>query len=257
VKIQSLSVYPIKSLRGIALDRAVLCPTGFLHDRSMMLVDRQRRFISQREFPQLANIAVNAVNEGYFEIVFPTNDRQIIPYKFDGPAYGAAVWNDYVNVIASNDDISQLFSEFLHQHVELVRMDFSMPRLDSTRVTQQSLTDSCPILVTTTKSIEVLESAIATSVDPRRFRGNIHVLSEEQENEWQRFFIRDLKFEAIKICSRCVIINNDPFTGVRNHDLLRSLVVSSGDQKKARFGLYCFGPREGEIAVGDELRLIE
>ncbi|WP_366108114.1 MOSC N-terminal beta barrel domain-containing protein [Spirosoma sp.] len=38
IYVSQLVIYPIKSLRGIAVDRAVLDRTGFQYDRRFMLV---------------------------------------------------------------------------------------------------------------------------------------------------------------------------------------------------------------------------
>ena len=51
-----LHVYPVKSCRGIALERATLAPTGLADDRHWMLVRPNGRFVTQRELPRMALI---------------------------------------------------------------------------------------------------------------------------------------------------------------------------------------------------------
>ena len=51
--LDSLHVYPLKSARGIDLDRATLAATGLAGDRRWMLVSAAGRFLTQREHPQL------------------------------------------------------------------------------------------------------------------------------------------------------------------------------------------------------------
>ena len=55
-QITALNIYPVKSCRGIALERARITATGFEHDREWLIVHRDGRFITQREEPRLALI---------------------------------------------------------------------------------------------------------------------------------------------------------------------------------------------------------
>lgn len=48
IKVQSLHIYPVKSLAGIELSEAVLKNAGFEYDRNWMLVDEAGKFITQR-----------------------------------------------------------------------------------------------------------------------------------------------------------------------------------------------------------------
>src|SRR3569623_1850409 len=54
LRVSQVYIYPIKSLGGIALDRAKVTDRGFQYDRRWMLVDHNNLFISQREVHQMA-----------------------------------------------------------------------------------------------------------------------------------------------------------------------------------------------------------
>ncbi len=41
LRITALRIYPLKSCRGIALDKATLLASGLEHDREMMIIDSQ------------------------------------------------------------------------------------------------------------------------------------------------------------------------------------------------------------------------
>ncbi len=58
MQVTDLYIYPIKSCRGIQLSQAEVTPKGLLWDREMMLVDGKGKFITQREYPQLATVSV-------------------------------------------------------------------------------------------------------------------------------------------------------------------------------------------------------
>ena len=48
LNIAEIFVYPIKSLRGTAVDEALVCGYGLEHDRHWMLIDGNSRMITQR-----------------------------------------------------------------------------------------------------------------------------------------------------------------------------------------------------------------
>src|SRR5687767_15499818 len=62
--ISELHIYPIKSLGGIALQEATLSDRGFTYDRRWMLVDKENRFISQREVADMALLKVSLQKQG-------------------------------------------------------------------------------------------------------------------------------------------------------------------------------------------------
>ncbi len=63
-RIAALTVYPVKACAGIAMSHAPLSREGLAHDREWMIVDAQGRFVSQREQPALARIAVALNDDG-------------------------------------------------------------------------------------------------------------------------------------------------------------------------------------------------
>ena len=54
MKVKSISIYPIKSLKGINMNSHETFEEGFKWDRRWMLVDEQGKFITQRSYPQLS-----------------------------------------------------------------------------------------------------------------------------------------------------------------------------------------------------------
>ena len=56
--VTSLHIYPVKSCRGIDVEEALITPTGLEWDRRWMIVRPGGRFVTQREYPKLATIAV-------------------------------------------------------------------------------------------------------------------------------------------------------------------------------------------------------
>jgi uncharacterized protein YcbX len=53
-RISEIWIYPIKSLAGIRLRKAIVEQKGLQYDRRWMLVDTTGRFLTQREHPEMA-----------------------------------------------------------------------------------------------------------------------------------------------------------------------------------------------------------
>ena len=76
--IAALNVYPVKSCGGIPLARARVAVRGLtleadasvVSDREWMIVDRNGRFVTQRELPRLALVRVS-VDEGALRLSLP------------------------------------------------------------------------------------------------------------------------------------------------------------------------------------------
>ena len=54
--LSEINIYPVKSLKGIPLDEALVEDRGLRFDRRWMLVDADSKFITQRAFPVMAAI---------------------------------------------------------------------------------------------------------------------------------------------------------------------------------------------------------
>jgi len=83
MKIAEIFVYPIKSLRGTAVDEALVCGYGIQHDRQWMLVDADSRMITQRECPRLATLHPH-VEDNRLRIELP--GRGAVDVSFDSDA---------------------------------------------------------------------------------------------------------------------------------------------------------------------------
>ena len=93
--ISKLLIYPIKSIGGIHLEKAVCREEGFEHDRRMMLVDKEGNFISQRAFPKLSLLRPELRPDGFKVFNFKNLSSSIdIPWHFEPEkAKEVRVWN--------------------------------------------------------------------------------------------------------------------------------------------------------------------
>ena len=92
-QITALNIYPVKSCRGIALERARITPLGFEHDREWMIVRPDGHFMTQREEPRLALIETSVTGEG-LELRNPHGDALQVPLEGAGAEVEVACWRD-------------------------------------------------------------------------------------------------------------------------------------------------------------------
>jgi uncharacterized protein len=106
-------------------------------------------------------------------------------------------------------------------------------------------------------SAEDIGRALGASVDPIRFRGNVHLSGMEAWSEatWvgRTFRIGEAKFKVKKTIQRCLATHVDPTRGVRDLDIMGTIRSARGD---VDCGVYAEVIAPGRISEGDELKLI-
>jgi uncharacterized protein YcbX len=75
MKVSGIFIYPIKSCQGIALTETEVLPQGFAWDREFMLVDQSRKFLTQRQYPQLATIQVKIQDN---HLILSVNNEMVL-----------------------------------------------------------------------------------------------------------------------------------------------------------------------------------
>ena len=82
LKVSQLYIHPVKSLGGIAKQRADITDTGFKYDRKWMLVDENNLFISQRSCPEMV-LLQTAETENGITVFHKQNPQEAIIIPFD------------------------------------------------------------------------------------------------------------------------------------------------------------------------------
>jgi len=121
VRVTRLTVYPVKGLAGQPVDAVEVQDRGFAWDRRWMLVDEDRRFLTQRQLPKLATIKA-AVNAG--ELVLRHEDTQMaIPVEppASAPKIQVTIWRDQVEAVTL-PEAGPWLSPILDHRCELVFM---------------------------------------------------------------------------------------------------------------------------------------
>ena len=253
MQIDALFRYPVKSLRGVALDEAQVEARGFAGDRRWMVVAAHGVFLTQRTHPELARIVVETGEAG-ITLRTPAGAEATLPWHHEGAPEPVTVWRDEVPAIAHGPG-SALVSDFLGRPARVV---FQAGRRATSRGGGVvSFADAYPLLLTTTASLRALEVDAGIALDMRRFRPNVVVASDEAyaEDRWKALSLGAVAFEGVKGCDRCVLTTVDPETGEKGREPLRTLARTRRDAGQVWFGLNLVPRGAGTLAVGDAVRV--
>lgn len=263
--VSELYLYPIKSMRGIALDRAQLDERGFAGDRRWMLVDAGGVFISQREAHKLALVDV-ALSAHVLAISAPGMEQLRVPQQSEGQPMRCRVWRDVVDAIPVSAEADAWFSSFLGSTCRLVYMPNETRRIvDRAYVKQERIVgfaDAFPLLIIGQGSLDELNLRLqkhgGEPVPMRRFRPNIVVAETRpfEEDRWQHIRIGDVDVDVVKPCARCMITTVDTETAEAGKEPLRTLSTYRKEGSKVYFGQNAVHRRLGTISIGDAVDVI-
>lgn len=260
IKITALYVYPIKSLKGIALQEAKLSETGFAYDRFWMLVDENGDFMSQREHAILALFKVSMYND-YITVRF--DDKAInIPKKLaKKEVKECELWEEKLNGYKESDAINTWFSNILSQKVFLVRNTEIKQRSTKESVeTPVNFVDSQQYLIIGQSSIDHLNSKLEQAIDVNRFRPNIvfSTSNAHVEDTFKEIQISTSKFIQIKPCGRCNVITINQDTAEAGKEPLKTLAKYRFKDNNVYFGQYLklIDSPNNLLKVGDELTIL-
>lgn len=266
-RIAALNVYPVKSCRGIALERARITATGFEHDREWLIVHRDGRFITQREEPRLALIETALTPSG-LELRAPGVGALLVPYGAVAAEIEVVVWKDRCAALDAGDDAAAWLQAFLGKALRLVRFDPRRKRPSDPAWTGGAealnyFSDAFPWLVISQDSLDDLNARLSTPLPMNRFRPNIVIagVAPYAEDGAREIKIDGVRFEPVKACTRCAITTTDQSRGERDgEEPLRTLrqYRFSRELKGVVFGqnLILLEGLGREIRVGQEAALL-
>ena len=263
LNVSELFIYPIKSLGGISVPSAVVTDRGFKYDRRWMLVDSDNRFLTQREFAEMALLQVQFGDAGL--IVHhkkrPT-DRVLIPYSTENSEVASVeVWGDTCKAVFVGTETDQWFSDMLSFTCRLVYMpDSTKRRVDTRYATNKeitSLSDGYPFLLIGQSSLDDLNNRLAIPLPMNRFRPNIVFTggNPHEEDSMQEFSIGDIRFFGVKLCARCPITTTNQDTAERSKEPLKTLATYRQKNNRIYFGQNLLHDGQGQIQVGDVITI--
>ena len=223
-----LFMYPLKSARGIALQRARTVATGLEWDRQWMLVNAQGTFLSQRTHPQLACLVPQITAEALI-ICAPGVPPLEVPLGVAGRQRGerlvVRVHRDACVGIDQGDEAAQWAAEALGETVRLVRVPgvperIANPVFVGPTPAPMGFADGFPLLVCNEASLADLNTHLPEPLPMERFRPNLVLagLPAWAEDRIDSLVIGAVRLRLVKPCTRCTIPGIDQRSGVAGTD---------------------------------------
>lgn len=268
--IAALHVYPVKGCRPLPAAHVRVDATGFatrgVGDREWMVVERDGRFVTQREYPRLALVDVSA-DEVALRLAAPPAAPLDLPLTASGAIREVVVWRSAVRGIDAGDAAAAWLSDWLEADVRLVRFDRTLPRLCNPDFAGASgahtmFVDGYPVLVIGSASLADLNARLTARGSPAlpisRFRPNLVLdgLDPYAEDHLDEIVAGDVVLRCVKPCVRCQVTTTDQGTAQVGIEPLRTL---AGYRMNDRMGGVTFGVNAivvagGELATGDDVR---
>ncbi|WVL00906.1 MOSC N-terminal beta barrel domain-containing protein [Cyanobacterium sp. Dongsha4] len=270
LKIVNLYIYPIKSCQGIEVKSAQVTPKGLclindaynytigdhrrcgVADRTFMLVDEQGKFLTQREYPQLATIKVDISDN---KLILSSENNDISPFELtildDDIHRKVTVWRDETMGIYQGEEVAKWFKNALKLNINcyLVKQSSQYIRPINNKYSLKdnqpvSFADGFPFLLTNTASLAELNHRLKVKypqdniqIPMRNFRPNIVIDTDTPfiEDTWEEIEINYIKFKLVKPCSRCIITTTHQKTGARN--LNKEPLLTLSNYRKTQDGI--------------------
>ncbi|MBS3964450.1 MAG: MOSC domain-containing protein [Methylomonas sp.] len=261
--LSAIHVYPIKSVSGIAVDRWPVTAKGLLYDRKWMLVDGERRFLSQRRLAKMALIRTRMTGDGVILSAPGMTDILMPLTETDGETLSVEIWHDTCVAKTVSAELDRWFQDFLGIACRLVyHPDGEMRRVDPRYAApsdQTAFSDGFPFLIVSEQAMTALNQVMELNMTLARFRPNLVIgdCAAFAEDYWRRIAIDGIGFRLPKPCSRCGIPAIDPATGNIGKEPLLTLSKRRQWQNKTYFGQNALHDRTGELCVGSAVTLLE
>jgi uncharacterized protein YcbX len=247
-EVSKVIIYPIKSCKGIELQKAEISRTGFKYDRAFVIVDADNNFVTQRKYSRMALIETNIdFNRNMMELSAPGMNKITINlnYASDNNATRTetvTVWKIPCEAFqAGGEEASQWINEFLHtKGLRIMRMAKNFIRKtdpDFAPKGQTAFADGFPFLLASEASLTKLNQTLPAPITMERFRPNIIVknCAAYDEDSWKQVLFSSVTMNVVKPCSRCAIPDVDPDTGVMDPNHLVSRELQNIRSGKHRF----------------------
>lgn len=272
--VTGLSIYPVKSMRGVRQQQLRLDRRGLSGDRCWMVVDNQYRFLTQRQLPQMATLSAIPAANGLRLCDQQGDELEVRLPGSDEPRVSVQVWADQVEAVMTAKDSGRWLSKRLGRDCHLVYLPEQSERqvaaFEGHRV---GFADGYPALLTCQASLADLNlrlvAAARQAIPMDRFRPNIVVSSAGgekpfDEDRWAQLLVPGGRLINAKACERCLVTTTDQQSGTRDAD--REPLATLGRFRSDADGAVLFGinlvplpdTADGAItlAVGDRLEVV-
>ena len=262
-RVARLSIAPVRGLGLQHPDAIDLTEMGVVNDRRFYLVDDHGRLVDRLRAAQLCRVFAETDSDAtWLKLTFP--DGRVVDgdVKLDEP-----VQTDIYNRLAIGHVVggpwAAALEPFVGRPVLLVRCD----RPGGTRIRAGEDHVRNAVSLVSDGSLAELASQLGVErVDGRRFRMLVELEGAEahEEDGWigGEVAIGSAALSITKPDARCAITTQDPDTGERDLDTLRTILryrgFRAGDpEHKIDFGVLGEVAVPGRIAVGDSVTVLE
>jgi len=261
--VTELTIYPVKSCKGMSLERMSIGKKGPNMDRRWMVVDESGIFISQRTSPKLAMVHT-ALDERFLFLSVPAKMPFMLALNTKGKKVLATIWKTTCMAYDMGDEVAAWLSDFIGKSCRLVFLPDESRRAvqekyDPEQKHEMGFQDRLPLLVISEASLNDLTQRFGEKIRMNRFRPNIVVKTEKpyEEDTWKRIQIGDLTFRHVMPCIRCIIPAIDQETTEKNPSLLQTLGEFRKNEEGIVFGQLLIHEKIGSISCGDAISIVE
>jgi uncharacterized protein YcbX/ferredoxin len=262
--LSNISIYPIKSTKGLDLSSSWVDELGLSFDRRFVIADQYGQFITARIHAKLCLIQANLTSQGLI-LTAPNMPSLAINYQHFGEQYQpVTVWGQQIQSQHCLNNYDLWFSHYLGSHCQLLFFGERSQRQVKNSTKSVAYADGYPLLLISAASLNRLNERTSSAIKMTQFRPNIVVDNTDPfaEDSWKKIRIGDVEFDIVKPCSRCVFTTIDPETGQKNSDreplkALKTFRQGRGDDKDIYFGQNMIPLNQGQIAIGDVVEIIE
>ena len=262
-RVARLSYTPVRALGLLHPESIELTETGLKNDRRFYLVDERGRLVDRLLAGGLVQVKAETNDDAtWLRMTFPDGRVLEGDVVLDEP-----VQTDIYNRLAIGRVVggpwAAALEPFAHRRVLLVRCD----KPGGTRIRPGERQVRNQVSIVTDGSLRELAAHLEVdAVDGRRFRMLIELegASPHEEDTWigRDVAIGSAVLQITKPDARCAITTQDPDTGERDLDTLRTILRYRGfraddPERKIDFGVLGEVRTPGRITLGDEVRVLD
>lgn len=271
--VSGLHIYPVKGLRGIAIETMAVDPLGPVGDRRFLVVDTDGRFLTQRSHPRMAGVATSLSPEE-LSLSAEGVGAMKIPLQPEGtaPIRRVTVWK-HAGLLAEDcgDAAARWLGDFLSVECRLVWIGRQFRRAVTKPAAREgdmvTFADAVPMLVASEASLTDLNDRLmengSEAVPMDRFRPNLVIRGGPPyaEDSWTRIRIGEIVFRSAGPCARCTVTTTDQRTGERGIEPLRTLAQYRRDPQEPANVLFgqnlIHETKTGTLCLGDTVEVLD
>lgn len=261
-RVARLSYTPVRALGLLHPGHLDLTDMGVTNDRRFYLVDERGRLVDRLLAGELVQVSAETNDDAtWLRMSFPDGSAVEGDVQLDEPVR-TEIYNRLAIGHVVGGPWAAALEAFAHRGVLLVRCD----KPGGTRIRPGETQVRNQVSLVSDGSLRELAANLGVDdVDGRRFRMLVEVdgAAAHEEDTWigHDVAIGSAVIQITKPDARCAITTQDPDTGERDLDTLRTILRYRGfraddPERKIDFGVLGEVRRPGRISIGDEVTVL-